>query len=146
MSGMRQCAAGTGCGAPWAAGERHSAPAGAELDFEPAPASAASSIAYDRTWLPALFARLLGALPADDDDELVAALVQVYDGANAAAHIDHSKPARGPPGTPPSFCWPPDGRPRTGRGLLPIRATDPELAGVLLAEDAGFFQTREKGA
>ncbi|MFI0153948.1 hypothetical protein [Streptomyces lydicus] len=49
------------------------------------------AIAYDRTWLPALFSRLLGALPADSDDELVAALVQVYDGAHAAAHIDHSK-------------------------------------------------------
>jgi AcrR family transcriptional regulator len=49
------------------------------------------AIAYDRTWLPALFSRLLGPLRADNDDELVAALVQVYDGANAAAHLDHSK-------------------------------------------------------
>ncbi|WP_405842979.1 TetR/AcrR family transcriptional regulator [Streptomyces platensis] len=49
------------------------------------------AIAYDRTWLPALFSRLLGPLPADNDDELVAALVQVHDGATAAAHIDHAK-------------------------------------------------------
>ncbi|GAA0361014.1 TetR family transcriptional regulator [Microbispora corallina] len=48
------------------------------------------AIAYDRIWLPALFSRLLGPLHAGNDDELVAALVQVYDGANAAAHLDHS--------------------------------------------------------
>jgi AcrR family transcriptional regulator len=48
------------------------------------------AIAHDRTWLPALFSRLLGPLGADND-ELVAALVQVYDGANTAAHLDHSK-------------------------------------------------------
>ena len=47
------------------------------------------AIVYDRTWLPALFSRLLG--PGDNGDGLVAALVQVYDGANAAAHLDHSK-------------------------------------------------------
>ncbi|MGW0816937.1 TetR family transcriptional regulator [Streptomyces viridiviolaceus] len=46
-------------------------------------------IAYDRSWLPSLFSRLLGP-PADNDDELVAALVQLYDGANAAAHLDRS--------------------------------------------------------
>jgi AcrR family transcriptional regulator len=48
------------------------------------------AIAYDRTWLPALFSRLLDPLRADEED-LVAALVQVYDGANAAANLDHSK-------------------------------------------------------
>ncbi|MBD3138922.1 TetR/AcrR family transcriptional regulator [Microbispora bryophytorum] len=48
------------------------------------------AIAYDRTWLPALLSGLLGPVRADNDDELVAALVQVYDGANAAAHLDRS--------------------------------------------------------
>ncbi|MFI7097054.1 TetR/AcrR family transcriptional regulator [Streptomyces lydicus] len=57
----------------------------------PRHAGVQEAITYDRTWLPALFSRLLGALPADNDDELAAALVQVYDGANAAAHINHSK-------------------------------------------------------
>lgn len=49
-----------------------------------------AAIAYDRTWLPAL---LSGLLHVDGGDELVAALVQVYDGANAAAHLDHSATA-----------------------------------------------------
>ncbi|MEU0648321.1 MULTISPECIES: TetR/AcrR family transcriptional regulator [Streptomyces phaeochromogenes group] len=48
------------------------------------------AVARDRVWLPALFSRLLDPLRAEDD-LLVAALVQVYDGANAAAHLDRSK-------------------------------------------------------
>lgn len=47
------------------------------------------AIAYDRGWLPALFSRLLEPNRAGDD-ELVAALVQLYDGANAAALLDRS--------------------------------------------------------
>ncbi|MBT2450379.1 TetR/AcrR family transcriptional regulator [Streptomyces sp. ISL-43] len=47
-------------------------------------------IAYDRAWLPALFARLLQPLGAGGDGELAAALVQLCDGAIAAAHLDKS--------------------------------------------------------
>ncbi|MBT2458475.1 TetR family transcriptional regulator C-terminal domain-containing protein [Streptomyces sp. ISL-86] len=47
-------------------------------------------IAYDRAWLPALFARLLQPLAAGGDGELVAALVQLCDGAIAAVHLDGS--------------------------------------------------------
>ncbi|MBR8640553.1 TetR/AcrR family transcriptional regulator [Streptomyces tuirus] len=49
------------------------------------------AIAYDRAWLPALFSRLLEPSEEDADAELVAALVQLYDGAVAAAHLDDSK-------------------------------------------------------
>lgn len=68
------------------------------------------AIAYDRTWLPALFSRLLGPLPADNDDELVAALVQVHDGATAAAHIDHAKTSADRPENRRA----PSGRPKAG--------------------------------
>ncbi|MDX2939389.1 TetR/AcrR family transcriptional regulator [Streptomyces ipomoeae] len=49
-----------------------------------------SAIAYDRAWLPALFARLLESRHAGGG-ELVAALVQLYDGANASALLDSSR-------------------------------------------------------
>ncbi|WP_181448509.1 hypothetical protein [Nonomuraea aridisoli] len=56
--------------------------------------------------------RLLGPLRADDDEELVAALVQVYDGANAAAHLDRLKTSARIAGRPPNSSWPPESRPR----------------------------------
>ncbi|MFG3000720.1 TetR/AcrR family transcriptional regulator [Streptomyces sp. NPDC048340] len=47
-------------------------------------------IAYDRAWLPALFARLLQPLGEGEGGQLIAALVQLCDGAIAAAHLDRS--------------------------------------------------------
>lgn len=47
-----------------------------------------AAIADDRAWLPALFTRLLEPLGASSDSALIAALVQLCDGAITAAHLD----------------------------------------------------------
>ncbi|MFD5435707.1 TetR/AcrR family transcriptional regulator [Kitasatospora sp. NPDC127067] len=46
-------------------------------------------IAHHRAWLPGLFRRLLAAW--EPDDMLIAQLVQLSDGAIAAAHLDHAE-------------------------------------------------------
>ena len=54
-----------------------------------------SAIAYDRQWLPRLFGELLDSADIGDAPAWVEVLVQLYDGANVAAHLDASKNSAG---------------------------------------------------
>lgn len=54
-----------------------------------------SAIAYDRQWLPRLFGELLDSADIGDAPAWVEVLVQLYDGANVAAHLDAAKNSAG---------------------------------------------------
>lgn len=49
-----------------------------------------AAIADDRAWLPALFSRVLAPVAGQAGSGLAAALVQLYDGAVAGAHLDRA--------------------------------------------------------
>lgn len=49
-----------------------------------------SAIAYDRAWLPQVFTELAAEAGSPGPEGLAQMLVQLYDGANVAAHLDSS--------------------------------------------------------
>ncbi|KIQ08025.1 TetR/AcrR family transcriptional regulator [Rhodococcus sp. MEB064] len=56
----------------------------------PADATVQAAIAYDRTWLPALFTRILEPAIDRAAPDLAAALAQLYDGAVVSAYLDRA--------------------------------------------------------